>query len=76
MRVTYKNPKELAKCLKDQIDEYLDDIMEYEKLKGKVIRIVEANEERFYKNGKVENKIANVLGGERIEIINKILEDK
>ncbi|KJU73024.1 TIGR04540 family protein [Clostridium baratii] len=76
MRVTYKNPKELAKCLKDQIDEYLDDIMEYEKLKGKVIRIVEANEERFYKNGKIENKIANVLGEERIEIINKILEDK
>lgn len=76
MRVTYKNPKELAKCLKDQIDEYLDDIMEYEKLKGKVIRIVEANEERFYKNGKIENKIANVLGEERIEIINKILKDK
>ena len=76
MRVTYKNPKELAKCLKDQIDEYLDDIMEYEKLMGKVTRIIEANEERFYKNGKVESKIANVLGEERIEIINKILEDK
>ncbi|MEG2193562.1 TIGR04540 family protein [Clostridium sp.] len=76
MRVTYKNPKELAKCLKDQIDEYLDDIMEYEKLKAKITRIIETNEERFYKNGKVEGKIANVLGEERIEIINKILQDK
>ncbi|MDU5118473.1 MAG: ribonuclease P, partial [Clostridium botulinum] len=30
MRKVYKNPKELATCLKDLVDLYLDDLMTYE----------------------------------------------
>ncbi|WP_027623238.1 TIGR04540 family protein [Clostridium lundense] len=73
MRTLYKNPKELAICLKDLVDLYLEDLMEYEKLEEKVTRIVHANEDRFYKNGVIEIKISNVLGNLRMDIISKIL---
>lgn len=74
MRAVYKNPKELATCLKDLIDLYLDDLMTYEKLTIKILKIVDANE--VYRNGFVENKISNVLGEQRIEIMNKIVSER
>ncbi|MFR1707710.1 MAG: TIGR04540 family protein [Clostridium sp.] len=74
MRTLYKNPKELGACLRDIVDLYRDDLMTYEKLSEKIIRIVDSNEERFFKNGDVEIKIANILGEERIDIIKDILE--
>ncbi|HAK44021.1 MAG TPA: ribonuclease P [Clostridium sp.] len=74
MRTLYKNPKELGACLRDIVDLYRDDLMTYEKLSDKVIKIVDSNVERFFKNGDVEIKIANILGEERIEIIKDILE--
>lgn len=74
MRTIYKNPKELGACLRDIVDLYRDDLMTYEKLSEKIIRIVDSNEERFFKNGDVEIKIANILGEERIDIIKDILE--
>lgn len=73
MRSVYKNPKELATAVKDLIDLYLDDLMTYEKLSEKVTRISENNGDRFYKNGKIDNKLAGVLGNDRLEIINQIL---
>lgn len=74
MRAVYKNPKELATCLKDLVDLYLDDLMTYEKLTMKILKIVDANE--VYRNGFIENKISNVLGEQRIEIINKIVSER
>lgn len=74
MRAVYKNPKELATCLKDLIDLYLDDLMTYEKLTVKILKIVDANE--VYRNGFMENKISNVLGEQRREIINKIVAER
>lgn len=74
MRTLYKNPKELGACLRDIVDLYRDDLMTYEKLSDKIIKIVDSNVERFFKNGDVEIKIANILGEERIEIIKDILE--
>lgn len=74
MRAVYKNPKELATCLKDLVDLYLDDLMTYEKLTMKILKIVDANE--VYRNGFIENKIFNVLGEQRIEIINKIVSER
>lgn len=73
MRSVYKNPKELATAVKDLIDLYLDDLMTYEKLSEKVTRISENNGDRFYKNGKIDNKLAGVLGNDRLEIVNQIL---
>ena len=74
MRAVYKNPKELATCLKDLIDLYLDDLMTYEKLTVKILKIVDANE--VYRNGFMENKISNGLGEQRREIINKIVAER
>lgn len=76
MRVVYKNPKELASCLKDLVDLYFEGIMSYEKLEQKVSKIVEANKSSVYKNGSLEVKLANVLGDLRIDVINKIVSDK
>ncbi|HCO74964.1 MAG TPA: ribonuclease P, partial [Clostridium sp.] len=69
MRTIYKNPKELGACLRDIVDLYRDDLMTYEKLSDKVIKIVDSNVERFFKNGDVEIKIANILEEDRIAII-------
>ncbi len=74
MRAVYRNPRELATCLKDLVDLYQDDLMSYEKLSEKVFKIVDANE--VYKNGHIERKLLVVLGEEREEIINKIVEER
>ena len=43
MRAVYRNPKELATCLKDIVDTYEDDLISYEKMEERIIKIVEAN---------------------------------
>jgi len=74
MRAVYKNPRELAMCLKDLVDLNLDGLMSYEKFELKVLKMVDANE--IYKNGNIEGKIAIVLGKERIEIIDKVVNER
>ena len=76
MRKVYKNPKELASCLKDLVDLYFEDLMTYEKLEERVLKMVEANPNSVYKNGFMNNKLANVLGDLRIEVIDKIVKEK
>lgn len=76
MRSVYRNPKELATAVKDLVDLYNDDLMTYEKLQDKILKMSEANEERFFKNDKIEGNLVRVLGEERLEIINKILSEK
>lgn len=75
MRAVYRNPKELASKLKDTVDDYLDDILSYEKLEQKVSAIIKANGDRVYKeDGNMPVKLLVVLGDERKEIIDKIAE--
>jgi len=76
MRLTCKNPKELATAIKDLVDSYLDDVMEYEVLKERLKKLVEANKERVYKDDIMSLKIANVLGEERVNIVNKIIKEQ
>ncbi|WP_017413332.1 TIGR04540 family protein [Clostridium tunisiense] len=76
MRLTYKNPKELATAMKDLVDSYLDGVMEYEVLKERLKKLVEANKERVYKDDIMSLKIANVLGEERVNIVNKIIKEQ
>lgn len=75
MRTVYRNPKELATCLKDLVDNYLEYLISYDELKDKVKKIVSANEERVYKDGKMSLKLFPYLGEERVEIINKIISE-
>ena len=74
MRAVYRNPKELASKLKDTVDEYLDDLLSYEKLEQKIIAIIKANGDRVYKDGHMPAKLIAVLGYERKEIIDKIAD--
>ncbi|WP_298840877.1 TIGR04540 family protein [Clostridium sp.] len=76
MRKIYKNPKELGTCLKDLVDFYLDDVMEYNKLKEKITILANANEDRLYKDGNIPIKISNILGDARVTIIKKVLSEK
>ncbi|MBN4049282.1 TIGR04540 family protein [Clostridium estertheticum] len=76
MRKVYKDPKALAACLKDLVDFYLDDVMTYEKLEEKINILINANEDRLYKDGNISLKISNVLGISRVEIINKVFSER
>lgn len=74
MRTLYKNPKELGACLRDMVDVYRDDLMSYEDLSERVMKVIKANEERvFKKGGTIEVKLANILGEEREAIIKDII---
>ena len=75
MRAVYKNPRELATCLKDIVDTYYDDLITYEKMKYKILKIVEANKDSIYKEKNMSVKIANVLGENRVELIDEIVKD-
>jgi uncharacterized protein (TIGR04540 family) len=76
MRAVYRNPKELATCLKDIVDTYTDDLISYEKMEDKIMKIVDANKDSIYKEKSMSVKIAIVLGEKRVEIINKVVESK
>lgn len=72
MRKVYKDPRELAMCLKDLVDLYLDSVITYDKLKEKTTILFNSNEDRIYKDGNISIKISNILGSIRVDIINKI----
>ncbi|MGL4849811.1 MAG: TIGR04540 family protein [Clostridium sp.] len=73
MKSVYKNPKELASCLKDLVDLYLDDLMTEEKLKLRVVKMIDANGDAIYdKEGHMPVKLQTVLGEERKAIIDNI----
>lgn len=74
MRARYRNPKDLAIALKDQIDLYQENLMEYDKLKERIIRIAKESSDVFYKNESIAPKIISTLGEERLQIIKEILE--
>ena len=76
MRKVYKDPKELAMSLKDLVDFYLDNIMTYEELEEKVSILINSNEDRVYKDGRISLKVSNTLGSQRVEIVNKIYSEK
>lgn len=76
MRAVYRNPKELATCLKDIVDTYYDDLISYEKMENRLVKIVEANKDSIYKEKNMSVKIANVLGDKRTELINSVVKGK
>ena len=75
MRKIYKDPKELATCLKDLIDFYLDDVMPYDKLKAKITILLNANEDRIYKDGFISLNISNTLGDIRVDVLDKVVSE-
>ena len=76
MRAVYKNPKELATCLKDIVDTYYDDLISHEKMEIRIMKIVEANMDTIYKEKAMSVRISNVLGEKRTEVINNVVKSK
>lgn len=75
MRTVYRNPRELATCLKDIVDNYYEDLISYEIMEEKIMKIVKSNKDSIYKEKAMSTKISNVIGANREEIINKIVEE-
>ena len=75
MRTVYRNPRELATCLKDIVDNYYEDLITYDKMSEKIMKIVNANKESVYKEKSMSVKIANVLGESRVKIIDEIVAE-
>lgn len=73
MRAVYKNPRELATCLKDIVDNYYEDLITYDSMSEKIMKIVNANKDSVYKEKAMSVKIANVLGKERVSIIDEVV---
>lgn len=76
MRKIYKDPKELAMCLKDLVDLYLDGVITLEKLQEKLTILFNANPDRIYKDSNISIKLSNILGSTRVDVINKIYSEK
>ncbi|MCB2292232.1 TIGR04540 family protein [Clostridium algoriphilum] len=76
MKKVYKDPKKLAACLKDTVDFYLDDVITYDKLKVKLTILINANEDRIYKDGIISSKISNMIGSSRVDVINKVSSER
>ena len=75
MRTVYRNPRELATCLKDIVDNYYEDLISYENMAEKIMKIVSSNKDAIYKEKAMSTKISNIIGANREEIINKIVEE-
>lgn len=73
MRAVYKNPKELATCLKDIVDTYDDGLITRDAMESKLLKIIEANRDEVYKEKSMSVRISNVLGEYRTNIINEIV---
>ena len=80
MRAVYRNPKELATCLKDIVDTYDDDLISYEKMEDRIMKLVDANKDSIYqwrrkyvrenKSGVCPTLTANMgTGGHNVPII-------
>ncbi len=75
MRTVYRNPRELATCLKDIVDNYYEDLITYETMEENIMKIVNSNKDAIYKEKARSTKISNIIGANREEIINKIVEE-
>lgn len=75
MRKVYKNPKELATCLKDVVDKYYDSLITEEKMVNTLSELIKNNRNEIYKEKNMSVKIANVLGKDRQDIIDKVAKD-
>ena len=73
MTTVYRNPRELATCLKDIVDNYYEDLITYDTMSDKIMKIVNANKDAVYKEKAMSVKIANVLGKERVNIIDEVV---
>jgi len=76
LRLYYKNQEDLSYALREYIDFYFEGNIEDEKLESNIIKVIEGNEDKFYKNNEVAKKPKQILGKSRLDLIEKILSKK
>lgn len=76
IRLYYKNQEELSYALREYIDSYFEGNIEDEVLEEKIYNVIDSNKTKFYKNNEIAKKAKQILGKNRLSILEKILEKK
>ena len=76
IRLYYKNQEELSYALRDYIDNYFEGNIEDSELEEKIYNVIESNKNKFYKNDEIAKKPKQILGKNRLSILEQILEKK
>ena len=78
VRIYYKNQTELSMALRDIVDAYFENQITEVELENKVVKIIEANKNRFYKDDtdEIAYKPAQILGKARQEVLLNILDKR
>ena len=76
IRLYYKNQEELSYALREYIDSYFEGNIEDEVLEEKIYSVIDSNKNKFYKNNEIAKKAKQILGKNRLSILEKILEKK
>ena len=76
IRLCYKNQEELSYALREYIDSYFEGNIEDEVLEEKIYSVIDSNKNKFYKNNEIAKKAKQILGKNRLSILEKILEKK
>ena len=78
VRIYYKNQTELSIALRDIVDSYFENKITEAELEDKVVKIISANKNRFYKNdtNDIAYKPAQILGKARQEVLLNILDKR
>lgn len=76
IRIFYKNQFELGHAIKNYIDEYFNNEIDQEDFESNLIRIINSNKDKFFKENEIANKPRQILGKTRIEVVNKILKER
>jgi uncharacterized protein (TIGR04540 family) len=72
MKAVYKDPKELATKLVDLVDTYREELISYEEFERTVIKMIEKNQDRIYKNGFMPARLISIIGEDRKAIIDEV----
>lgn len=76
IRLYYKNQLELGYALRDYIDAYFQNKVLDKELEEKIISVIEANRDKFYKDNEIAQKPKQILGKTRLNVLQQILNKK
>ncbi|VYU28602.1 TIGR04540 family protein [Clostridium tertium] len=76
IRLYYKNQEELSYALRNYIDNYFEGNIEDEDLEEKIFSVIQANKNKFYKDGEIAKKPKQILGKTRLNVLEQILDKK
>ena len=76
LRLYYKNQLELGYALRDFIDAYFQNKVLDKDLEDKITSVIEANKDKFYKGTEIAQKIKQILGKTRLNVLHGILSKR